>query len=398
MKRFVVCLDGTWNNASREIDRGDGSPVFRPTNVLKLARAVKVRDSKGTPQVTHYDAGVGAMNRAPDAAARIVQFVDNTVGGGWGAGFEVNIEEAYTFLANNYTKDDEIFVFGFSRGAAQARSLCRLIDWAGGFPTKNDAYYVPLLYSPFLQRMGEGRGAEVWKERNARREARGDLPLDERVPARIVFLGVWDTVLALGSRLRAKGGSSRQAKRFHVPSAPPPYVEHVRHALAIDETRHDFQAEVFEPGHHPSLEQRWFAGAHSNVGGGLNSDGLANCALRWIVQGAGKAGLEVREDFLEYFREFPQDVASTRSTGFAIADTLLRPLRGYGGVRNLSASPGMTLDDSVFDRLNADPAKWRQLGKAYRPENLLAFLAANPSHDARLSAGVRGLVEARRKS
>ena len=70
MKRFVVCLDGTWNNTSREIEREDGSRVYRPTNVLKLARATKRLDSSDVTQVTYYDAGVGAMNRAPDVGAR----------------------------------------------------------------------------------------------------------------------------------------------------------------------------------------------------------------------------------------------------------------------------------------------------------------------------------------
>ena len=84
MKRFVVCLDGTWNNTSREVERDDGSKVYRPTNVLKLARATILQDPADVSQVTYYDAGVGAMNRAPDAGARVVRWVDNTVGGGWG--------------------------------------------------------------------------------------------------------------------------------------------------------------------------------------------------------------------------------------------------------------------------------------------------------------------------
>ena len=128
MKRFVICLDGTWNNAASEKERRDGSRVYRPTNVLKLARATRTSDQDGVLQITYYDAGVGAMNRAPNLRTKVVRFFDNKLGGGWGAGFEVNIEEAYTFLANNYIEGDEIFVFGFSRGASQARSLCRLIE------------------------------------------------------------------------------------------------------------------------------------------------------------------------------------------------------------------------------------------------------------------------------
>ena len=398
MKRFVICLDGTWNNTSREVERDDGSRVYRPTNVLKLARATMRRDSSEVSQITYYDAGVGAMNRAPDTGARIVRWVDNTVGGGWGGGFEVNIEEAYTFLANNYSEGDEIFILGFSRGAAQARSLCRLIEWFGGFPTKNDVYYVPRIFTRYLETQGEGTEPTLWDQLNERRKQRGGKLLDPIVPANIVFLGVWDTVLALGSRFLAGGGTTRKNKRFHTPAEAPKSVKHVRHAIAIDEARHDFQPEVFrQDTGHPSLEQRWFAGVHSNVGGGLKSDGLANCTLRWMVQEAVAAGLEVRSDFLSFFGEFPEDAASAKSMGFKIADTVFRPIRGFNGVRNPGKPGAMTLDDTVFDRLNADPKQSDKLDDAYRPKNLLKFLAAHDEHDARLGPGALAAVTKLRK-
>ena len=172
MKRFVVCLDGTWNNAATERERDDGERVFKPTDVLKVARAVKRADSNGTLQITYYDAGVGAMNRAPNFRTKVVRFFDNKLGGGWGAGFEVNIEEAYTFLANNYSTDDELFIFGFSRGSSQARSLVNLIGWVGGFPSKNDAYYIPKLFTQYLKGRGEGSGREFYDRQNARNRER----------------------------------------------------------------------------------------------------------------------------------------------------------------------------------------------------------------------------------
>ncbi len=394
MKRIVVCLDGTWNNTSREVERDDGSRVYRPTNVLKLARATMRHDSANVPQITYYNAGVGAMNRAPDVGARIVRAVDNTVGGGWGAGFEVNIEEAYTFLADNYTEGDEIFIFGFSRGAAQARSLCRLIEWFGGFPTKNDVYYVPRIVTRYLRAQGKPENPTLWDELNARRNQRGDQSLDPIVPANLVFLGVWDTVLALGSRILAGGGTTRRQKQFHTPDQPPKNVKHVRHAIAIDEARHDFQPEVFRQDiGHTSMEQRWFAGGHSNVGGGLKSDGLANCALRWIVEEAGSAGLELRKDFLGFFRKFPQDTASTKSILFKVTDTVLRPIRGFNGVRDLRGGSGMTLDRTVFDRLNADPREHEKLGGSYRPKNLLEFLAEHDEYDPKLGPDALAAVQ-----
>lgn len=394
MKRFIICLDGTWNNASREIVREEGSRVYRPTNVLKLARATLRQDTDGVLQITYYDAGVGSMNRAPDFASRLNKWVDNTLGGGWGAGFDTNIEEAYTFLSNNYSEGDEIFVFGFSRGAAQARSLCRLIEWFGGFPSKNDVYYVPRIFSRYLNVKGDPDKATLWDELNARREKRGDPPLNPIQKANIVFLGVWDTVLALGSRFTGGGRTTNQADQFHTPAEPPATIKHVRHAIAIDEARHDFQPEVFrQDTGHPSLQQRWFAGVHSNVGGGLESDGLANCALRWIVTEAKESGLAVRDEYLKYFRAFPEDSAPKKETMYKVTDTLLRPIRGFNGVRDPSSPAGMTVDDTVFDRLNADPKGFKEMDGSYRPKNLLKFLAEHDEFDANLEPDARAAVQ-----
>ncbi|MDH3626470.1 MAG: DUF2235 domain-containing protein [Acidobacteriota bacterium] len=307
MKRLVICLDGTWNNAAKEKERNDGSRVYRPTNVLKLARATHATDANGIAQITYYDAGVGAMNRAPNFRTRIIRFADNKLGGGWGAGFEVNIEEAYTFIANNYEPDDQLFVFGFSRGAAQARSLCNFIEWCGGIPSKNDVYYVPKLFGQYLKARGAGSGQSLIAKVNTQRVDAGKKPIDPFRIATIEFLGVWDTVLALGSRILARGGSTRRINRYHTPPTPPAIANRVRHALAIDERRHDFQPELWN-GQEPTLkfEQRWFPGVHSNVGGGLIDDSLANSALRWICDEAIAAGLSMNAEYLRYLADRPQ--------------------------------------------------------------------------------------------
>ena len=395
MKRFVICLDGTWNDASRAVQKIDGSKVFRPTNVLKLARATGLSDAREVEQITYYSSGVGTMNRAPDVSSRVVKFFDNMLGGGWGGGFTVNVEEAYTFLANNYQAGDEIFIFGFSRGAAQARSLVRLIEWFGGFPTKNDVYYTPRIFTRYLINRGERAATTLWDDLNQRRADQGRPSLDPIVPANIVFLGVWDTVLALGSRLFGGRKGTSAKLRFHAPSRAPRIVQHVRHAIAIDERRHDFQAEVYDRGDgHPSLEQRWFAGVHSNVGGGLQTDGLANSPLRWIVQEAAAAGLGLRDDFLGFFGEFPLDEAPGKTLGYHISDALLWPLRGFSGLRDLSAAANPSLDDAVIERLNADPAQHEGIEKPYRPKNLMRFLAGHGEYDDKL--GERALADVRK--
>ena len=388
MTRFVVCLDGTWNNAATERERADGSKVYRPTNVLKVARAVRLIDDHGGPQVTYYDTGVGSMNRAPTGAARIIRAADNILGGALGAGFEINIEEAYTFLVNNWSKDDELFVFGFSRGAAQARSLCRLIEWVGGFPAKADAYYVPKLYTEYLENHGRGTGADFWEQLNEKRRQSDRKTLAPITSARVRYLGVWDTVLALGSRFRPRGRTRSERVSFHTPAAPPDNVDHIRQALAIDERRHDFQPEIFEAGGH-DVEQRWFAGVHSNIGGGLGEDGLANCALHWLVNEAAALELAVDSDFMKFYRKFPVGLASKKTQVFAAIDTILRPLRGYAGERNLAHLEGMTLDDSVISRLNADASEHEKTMKEpYRPGNLLRYLAEHPELQDQLEESV----------
>ena len=399
MKRFVICLDGTWNNASKEKERTDGSKVFRPTNVLKMARATEKFDENGVLQITYYDAGVGAMNRALNFRTKVVRFMDNKLGGGWGAGFEVNIEEAYTFLANNYDRGDEIFIFGFSRGASQARSLCTLIEWAGGFPAKGDVYYLPKIFTAFLEAQGAGDATALIKGINEGK-SKNKKPLEPFLVPNIAFLGIWDTVLALGSRIQARKGSSKKEYHFHTPSTPPATVTTIRHGLAIDERRHDFQPEIFSGnGTCEDFEQRWFVGVHSNVGGGLMNDSLANCALRWMCQQAKAHGLALNDNYLKFYRGYGAGEASEKTNFYKVGDALMRPIRGFRGIRQMAKVPDSKLDKSVLDRLNADPAdKNNDLEEAYRPENLLAYLAANPNYDSELSPDLlETIIQLRKK-
>ena len=104
MRRLIICCDGSWHRLASRY----------PTNVVKLAQAVKRRDGKRVPQVVHYAEGVGAGNKS-------------RLAGILGLGLDEDIREAYTFLALNYEPGDEVFLFGFSRGAYTVRSLAGLI-------------------------------------------------------------------------------------------------------------------------------------------------------------------------------------------------------------------------------------------------------------------------------
>ena len=115
-KRIVICSDGTWNTA----DQKNGGE-YRPTNVVKMARTISAVSKDGISQVVFYDEGVGADKWG----------LDRLTGGAFGRGLDKNIEDAYRFLMRNYIKGDEIFLFGFSRGAYTVRSLAGLIRNCG---------------------------------------------------------------------------------------------------------------------------------------------------------------------------------------------------------------------------------------------------------------------------
>lgn len=116
-KRLAVFCDGTWNDLR----------MANLTNVARLAKCVEPRGWDGRRQVVFYDSGVGVAN----GVSRISDWLVTKLGGAIGAGLDDKIESAYRFLVLNYEPGDEIFVFGFSRGAYTARSLCGLVRKCG---------------------------------------------------------------------------------------------------------------------------------------------------------------------------------------------------------------------------------------------------------------------------
>jgi uncharacterized protein (DUF2235 family) len=401
-RRIVLCLDGTWNNTYSRKHRSDGHTVLKPTNVLKLCRAVRPTSmADEREQLIYYDIGVGSLAEYPGLANRLLSLVDRVLGGLLGAGFETNIEDALNFLVLNHREGDAVFIFGFSRGAATARALTRFLDWAQGLPTKRDSYYLPQLFRAYIKSRGLRDCDEVLAEINREREGekRHLRSLDPFQKIEIEYLGVWDTVMALGSRLRAIGaGTSITSKSFHVDRQPARCVRHARQALAIDEVRYDFRPEIWTD-HAPDqvMEQRWFAGVHSNIGGGYVDDGLANLAFHWILDGAKDDGLDVDKGFAGIFHGFPQDrLYRSESLIYRIFDGLRWQFgRGRRRLVDNSAAANLTLSPSVIHRLRANPFGLNKDGEirfpelrrqAYRPENLLRFLASQPNLDKYLES------------
>ncbi|HYC90796.1 MAG TPA: DUF2235 domain-containing protein [Thermoanaerobaculia bacterium] len=387
-KRLILCLDGTWNSGFEEVQRRDGHTVMKPTNPLKICRAVKPFDGKsGMAQITYYDLGVGALAEYPGTANRLLRSFDRTLGGAWGAGFEGNVEDALNFLAYNYEPGDEVYVFGFSRGAAQARAVTQFLDWNGGLPEKGDAYYLPRLFRLYVTTQGrEGASQELIAENNKKRDAEGRDRIQPFRPVRVRFLGVWDTVMALGSRLDAVGEhTSVPGRTFYAGTTPARCVEHARQALALDEKRYDFRPEIWQnslPGQ--TMAQRWFAGVHSNVGGSYGNDGLANVALHWIAAGAKAAGLALDDEFLNKYVPWVKHSLYESATRFYRVLDGFRNVSG-DGVRSLlghARECNLTLDRTVIERMQADPKDLDANGDgtpatAYRPTNVIELLAAH---------------------
>lgn len=254
-KRIVICSDGTWNTPDQK-DEGD----FRPTNVVKMARAIAPVDKHGKVQIVFYDQGVGT---GPG--------LDRLTGGAFGHGLEKNIQDAYRFLMHNYEKDDEIFFFGFSRGAYTVRSTAGLIRNSG---------LLKKIYADKFQKAYElYRSNEIHPDSDEAKEFRRKFSIE----IIIKFIGVWDTVGALGIPLRGLRWFTRKKYQFHDVELSK-IVKRGYHALAIDERREPFGPTLWKDKKKrgQKIEQVWFAGVHSDIGGGYKCTGLSDLAFMWM--------------------------------------------------------------------------------------------------------------------
>ncbi len=284
-KRLFVCCDGTWN---RPDQREFG--VLAPTNVLKFRNAVVPgMGPDGVEQRVYYHPGVGASD----------EFFDRVFGGAFGVGLRRNIRSAYHWLCQNYVKDDEIFIVGFSRGAFTARSLGGMIAHCGLVPGAS--------HQQVEQAFAHYQGRKLADQQNTLTQTRfqkfqaqqgqGVSAPEER--PQITFLGVWDTVGSLGIPQagtlvrRLEQWFPRLSNRFHDMSLSST-VKAARHAMAIDEQRQPFNVSLWQtaPGRHAgqTIKQVWFPGIHSDVGGGFSAHGLSDNALNWMLDEAQAEG------------------------------------------------------------------------------------------------------------
>jgi uncharacterized protein (DUF2235 family) len=259
-KRIVVCFDGTWNDPENAT----------PTNVLRMARAIRPEDGNGVQQVVFYDWGVGTYHQ--------------TIRGGIaGLGIQKNIQDGYRFIVQNYDEGDSLFLFGFSRGAYTARALAGMLNCCG-ILTRDRAHEIPAAFDFYKNKNAKPSSSEAktWREKHTYGAGRG----------LVDFIGVWDTVGALGIPNRVLAFVEQQDLFFDVVLGS--NVAVARHAVSIDEMRADFRPTLWGPKDSVDIQQVWFAGVHSDVGGGYEPrDGmqLSDIPLDWMAKEAAKNGL-----------------------------------------------------------------------------------------------------------
>ena len=279
-RQLLVFCDGTNNTLTGNVN---------DTNVLRLFEQVAAAHDE--QQRLHYDPGVGSPDALPstDLGESFARKWERISGLAAGRGVFENIGEAYAFVVREYRPGDEIWLFGFSRGAFTARSVSGLIHLFGIVKPEHAGLVDTLLRVYFSEFDAKSR-ATGRTRREIAEQVRRSFTTPQGREAWVHFIGVWDTVASVGLppfSLRISSRATIREKR----------IRHVRQALALDEHRRPFQPRLYSdpnaggPGDRQSLRQVWFRGAHCDVGGGYEESGLANDALEWMVDEARACGL-----------------------------------------------------------------------------------------------------------
>ena len=355
-KRIVLCFDGTWNTP----DEGDADKISSETNVVRFHRSVVQGVAPdGVEQRSHYYKGVGT------------NWFERLTGGGFGVGVSRTMMQGYRDLSLEHADGDRIFVVGFSRGAYTARALVGMIGRCG------------LLQREVAARTGRPDDPRLpaddpmllayqyWRQRGhdeaTRRQIQSAVDAFSAQncrPARIAFLGVWDTVGALGI-------PGRVFQRFNEALVEFPdrdlsaIVERAYHAVAVDEHRTEYAATMWErrASAAQQVEQCWFPGDHCDVGGGHaiapGDVRVADVPLAWMQDKASAAGLALTTKAPDLAACCGADCHDTYlhflgGTWAARHPRYLRPVGRAGDARE-------TVHESVLER--------RRMNPGYRPRN-----------------------------
>ncbi|MBM7440397.1 DUF2235 domain-containing protein [Streptomyces sp. HB132] len=356
-KRLVVCCDGTWNFADQP----------SKTNVAKVALSVRQGATAQKEQRVYYHSGVGSRRW------------ERLQGGAFGMGLSRNVADAYRFLVETYEPGDQLFLFGFSRGAFTARSLAGLVR-NSGILRREHADLMQEAWSLYRDRIEQPNGAASTLFRRSYARETG-----------IRFIGVWDTVGALGIPLPDAALLHPLVNRFNHrwefhDTQLSGWIKGAFHALAIDEKRSAFQPTLWHQRPDAArqgqeLKQVWFAGVHCDVGGGYKEAGLSDITLLWMVDQARRYGLEIDDDALS--AAGPKVMRPEKSIDFRVApDGMIRMHESRKGMYRLAKVRHRPVGSAVNDTHEPDgneylaiPAKERyDRDTDYRPPELGRYL------------------------
>ncbi|CAM3036420.1 DUF2235 domain-containing protein [Pseudomonas plecoglossicida] len=394
MPNLVICCDGTWNTPE-QLDKG----VPAPTNVVRLHNAVADEDATGAHQEKYYHPGVGTSGK----------WWDKALGGGTGSGLDDNIKSAYQKLCYSYAPGMDIYLFGFSRGAYTVRSLSGLINSCG------------------LLKIADLEAAEVWQRLDRLMKFGYRRKLEDRddwiklgwkfhnakgasIPIR--FIGVWDTVGALGipdDMALLNLLDDRNRYTFH-DTAFHASVQTGRHALAMDERRASFQPTLWtDVPANCDVQQLWFPGVHCDVGGGYRENGLADGALKWMIDEASRCGLafnpktikQIHPDFHDMMHDScdgvfsllptqPRSIPNLKAQKASFHATALKrqddpPITQHPYRQSRLISPPLPLVIDISARiLWNETGLWLEAGRTYR------FSASGEWLDSSIKCGPAG--------
>jgi uncharacterized protein (DUF2235 family) len=284
-KNIVIFSDGTGQ---------EGGKGFK-TNIYKLFNMIEDRTEN---QISFYDRGLGTGWR-------------KITGNISGMGISKNIYECYEFLFNNYMAEDNIFLFGFSRGATTVRSLSAFIHLFGILP-KSRPELIKQAYRIY----------KISDKDERKQKADEFISRHHNQWCKVKFLGVWDTVDALGIPFFNKINFIIDwipffKHKFHNLQLSES-VEHARQALAIDDERLTFHPKIWdkEIKDYQTMRQVWFCGMHTDVGGGYKEQQLSDITLLWMTIEAMKHGLKLYEKHQVTLNPDPDGLMHNSRKGF----------------------------------------------------------------------------------
>lgn len=326
-KNIVILSDGTGQIGGKNNN----------TNIYKLFNMAEDRTNR---QILFYDPGLGTNWR-------------KITGNIMGNGFSKNILDCYRFLFKNYQSGDKVYLFGFSRGAATVRSLSGFIHLFGILPQSRE----DLIEKAF-------KIYQITDHQKRKKEAEAFIGKNHTMWCKIEFLGVFDTVAALGFPFKGMSFIFDRLfpHKFHSFGLSDS-VKYARHALSIDDERKTFSPVLWDrlPDSEPKdrLKQVWFCGVHTDVGGGYATEELSNISLKWMLDEAIDKGLIIydKSPAHQHFLKVPHDAVngfmSNEQTGF-IGRLFKRQVRGWNESVNGELCIHVSVTKRTKNNMNAD--------------------------------------------